>query len=591
MAALAEMVMLSERVPGRMLAWSGGERRLTDLQHVASLLHAAASGEQLGPAALTAWLRQRIAAAAREGGNEELTRRLESDAEAVQVLTIHRSKGLEFPIVYCPFLWEPGWIPEGKRPVYFHDSGAGDTRAIDVGLEGSDYYAHANQYVREERGEDLRLAYVALTRAKHQAIVWWAGSKDSRDSPLGRLLFARDEDGTVEWKGRFVPTDAAAFERLEAVRAKAPAAVSVEWSRLGTPAVWAGAPKPVGELAVARFDRRLDLLWRRTSYTAITAGAHEARVGSEPEEEIVTDEPSEPVAGSGPGAVDGIRDVGTTADGPGALLPLGTMAVGAQVGTVIHRALERVDFAAADLPAALGDVLRGASGRGGADLGCDVEVAAAGVALALQTPLGGGLGELALCDLAPHDRLDELTFELPLAGGETPHGRADLHAIAAARREWLPAGDPLAGYADRLEDPSLSGRLRGYLTGSIDLVLRVGSGRPGFAIVDYKTNWLAGPGEPLTAWHYRPVALREEMLRSHYGLQALLYTVALHRYLRWRLPGYDPESQLLGVHYLFLRGMLGPGTPVVDGERSGVFHWRPPGGLVAALSDVLDGRS
>ena len=82
-----------------------------------------------------------------------------------------------------------------------------------------------------------------------------------------------------------------------------------------------------------------------------------------------------------------------------------------------------------------------------------------------------------------------------------------------------------------------------------------------FAVVDYKTNWLAPPGEELTAWHHRPAALAAEMQHAHYGLQALLYTVALHRYLRWRLPGYDPERNLAGVLYLFLRGMAGPDTP------------------------------
>ena len=162
---------------------------------------------------------------------------------------------------------------------------------------------------------------------------------------------------------------------------------------------------------------------------------------------------------------------------------------------------------------------------------------------------------------------------------------ASLAAIGDVLRAHLPSDDPLHGYAERLDDPSLRRTVRGYLAGSIDLVLRLG-GR--FAIVDYKTNWLAGPGESPTAWHHRPVALAAEMQRAHYGLQALLYTVALHRYLRWRLPGYAPERHLAGVLYLFLRGMTGVDTPVVDGTPCGVFAWRPPDGLVAALSDVLD---
>jgi len=78
------------------------------------------------------------------------------------------------------------------------------------------------------------------------------------------------------------------------------------------------------------------------------------------------------------------------------------------------------------------------------------------------------------------------------------------------------------------------------------------------------------------------------MRHRHYGLQALLYTVALHRYLRWRLPGYDPDRDVAGVLYLFLRGMTGPRTPAIDGEPCGVFAWRPPGALIEALSDVFD---
>ena len=115
-----------------------------------------------------------------------------------------------------------------------------------------------------------------------------------------------------------------------------------------------------------------------------------------------------------------------------------------------------------------------------------------------------------------------------------------------------------------------------------------GSTGLGFAIVDYKTNWLGLAGEPLTLRPYRPAALAAEMHRAQYGLQALLYTVALHRYLRWRLPAYDPSRHLAAVLYLFLRGMAGADTPTVDGSRCGVFVWHPPGELVGALSDVLD---
>ena len=143
--------------------------------------------------ALTAWLRQRIEAAASEGAHgDERTRRLDSDAAAVQVLTIHRSKGLEWPVVYCPYLWDTGRIPDDTTPVYFHRDGQ---RAVDISLTGSGYEANRRSHFAEERGEDLRLAYVALTRARHRTVVHWAGSWDAANSPLTRLLFARDAEG------------------------------------------------------------------------------------------------------------------------------------------------------------------------------------------------------------------------------------------------------------------------------------------------------------------------------------------------------------------------------------------------------------
>ena len=193
----------------------------------------------------------------------------------------------------------------------------------------------------------------------------------------------------------------------------------------------------------------------------------------------------------------------------------------------------------------------------------------AGLRAAIETPLGPVLRGASLRSVARTDRLDELEFELPLAGGDSPTSSFSLGAIGDVLRDHLPADDPLAGYGDRLDDPALRRDVRGYLTGFLDLVVRVrgDDGAPRFAVLDYKTNWLGAPGEDLLAWHYRPEALATEMQRDHYGLQALFYTVALHRYLRWRLPGYDPERNLAGVVYAFVRGMTGPDTPVVDGMR------------------------
>jgi exodeoxyribonuclease V beta subunit len=583
-ASLTEAITLTEGLPARVLVGSDGERRLTDLRHVGQLLHAEAAGGGMGATALTAWLRLRIDEAEDETGDEERSRRLESDEEAVQVLTIHRSKGLEFPVVYYPYLWEPGYIPSGAQPVFFHDPRASNARSIDVGMDGPAYPRHQEQHEIEQRGEDLRLAYVALTRAKHQAVLWWAGSYNCRDGALARLLFARDADGNVPANGSGTPQDAAAVARFETLAAEAPGSISVERSTLATGSRWVGHPAPAAELTVAPFDRRLDWGWRRTSYSDITAGTYEARVASEPEEVVLDDEPAD--ASQHPASRPTDADAAALMATPSLLAE---MPVGVHVGTFVHRVFETTDFAVADLDAELSARVAEAQARRGVDVG-EQEATVAGLRAVIETPLGPLLDGIRLRDMERAERLDELDFEIPLVGGDEPTAQLTLAAIAAVLEDHLPPGDPLAGYAARLRDPALRPSVRGYLTGSIDLVIRVrdAAGIQRFAVADYKTNWLAGSGEQLSAWHHRPSALAAEMLRGHYGLQALLYTVVLHRYLRWRLPGYDPDVNLAGVLYLFVRGMTGAATPTIDGAPCGVFGWQPRKDLIEALSDVLD---
>jgi exodeoxyribonuclease V beta subunit len=268
---------------------------------------------------------------------------------------------------------------------------------------------------------------------------------------------------------------------------------------------------------------------------------------------------------------------------------LAGMPGGTDVGTFVHSVLEHTDFAVADLDAELTARVAQEQLRRHVDIGDPVAVVA-GLRAALETPLGPLVDDVRLCDVGRCDRLDEVAFELPLVGGDAPTAALGIRDVASLLGDHLPAGDMLAGYAERLADPALQPVLRGYLAGSVDLVLRTigADGCQRYSVIDYKTNWLGAEGEDLSAWHYRPAALAHEMQRAHYPLQALLYTCALHRYLRWRLPGYDPRRNLAGVGYLFLRGMGGAVTPRVDGQPCGVFGWRPPASLVEALSDLLD---
>jgi exodeoxyribonuclease V beta subunit len=584
-AALFDLISATEVVPRRVLGRLGGERRLTDLGHVAQLLHAAATEQQLGVSSLTSWLRQRIVDADRYHADDDRALKLDSDAEAVQVLTIHRSKGLEFPIVYHPFAWQPGYIDNDEPPAY-HDDQNDDVWTIDVGgKDAPDISRHRRLRDQEQRGEDLRLLYVALTRAMHQAIVWSAGAWQSHNSPVGRLLFARDEEGVVAAEGTYTPTDDEVAARFEAIAAQVPGRIAVE--RIEAPAGmhWTAEPRPTLELAAASFQRSLDGRWRRVSYSSIVSGLRDQAVATEPELDVVDDEPTAvattAVASSSSDAEEQrLRAVPSLLAG---------MPAGADVGDLLHRVLATSDFASADLEAELGGRLLEQRLRRDTEIG-DPEAVIAGLAATIETPLGPLLGDMRLRDVATADRLDELSFELPLVGGDTPTGKLVLGDIASLLDAHLPAGDPVGAYAERLRDPFVAWNLRGYLTGILDLVVRVrhGDGAQSFALVDYKSNWLGADAESLSAWHYRPSALAEAMARAHYPLQALLYLAALHRFLRARVSDYDAERHLAGVLYLFLRGMTGAGTPRVDGHPCGVFAWRPPATLVTALSDMLD---
>jgi exodeoxyribonuclease V beta subunit len=605
-AALLQQLTVGERLPGRVLGQDDGERTLTDLRHIGQQLHAAATDDHLGIAALVVWLRRRIAEAGREG-DEERTRRLESDAAAVQVLTIHRSKGLEFPVVYCPTLWESGRVDEKPHPILFHDPDQGWRYTLDVSMQsGADQTPPGRREAIELRGEELRLAYVALTRARHRAVTWWCGAFPARDAPLSRLAFDQQPDGEVPTAGRQGKiTDSDARSRFSALAPRgedgAPPLIEVVPVRApDLPRRWQAGAEHHDALEAARFDRTLDDAWGRSSYSSIVAAAHDApQVGSEPELGLMDDEGVVPAEDAAELLVD---------DGPGAAGPLDPREVvspmadlpgGRHVGTLVHDVLEAADFAAPDLEAELAEHVGRAIDRRRVDVG-DPDALVASLAGVLRTPLGPLVDDRSLSTLRRGDRLDELTFELPLVGGEDPTGALRPAAIAALLREHVPPGDPLEGYADRLDDPLLATTLRGHLTGSIDLALRLatnlsgpvedhaGAGRPRYAIVDYKTNRLGEPDRPPTAWDHRPAVLRAEMHRTHYALQGLLYSAALHRFLRWRDPGYDPDRDLAGVLYLFVRGMSGPDTPRVDGVPCGVWSWRPPAGLVPALSDLLD---
>lgn len=572
-AAVFERVSAESGLDARLLAVEAGERTMTDLRHLAQLLNRAAVSESFGITALTRWLTDRIKEPA-AGGSSDRSRRLDSDSAAVQIMTTHGSKGLEFPVVYLPYAWDTLFFSKPST-LLLHENG---NRIRDVGgPSGVGYGARKMINDQEESGEELRLLYVGLTRAETQIVLWWAPGRNTATSSLHRMLFGRIPGIPQPESSYKVLDDATTANRLQSWVGSAADVISIEPVGPGAPSTqqWVGPEEPLVDVAAARFDRTLDLLWRRTSYSALTAHAHDAAhvqpevgVTSEAEHPEKTDEPAEPQSNSEyleDSRLEGIES------------PMNAMPAGAAFGTLVHEALEHVDTSAPDLLAEL--ELRCSAAVASRMAEVDPVALAAALLPVMHTPLGFG----TLADIAPSDHMAELDFELPLAGGDDPaKATVTLKAVAQLMRRHLDATDPLASYPDLLDGIEQT-PLRGFLTGSIDSVLRVPG--PRYVVVDYKTNRLAR-GD-LTTGNFTREKMAQEMMRSHYPLQAILYAVALHRYLRWRQPGYDPQAHLGGVRYLFVRGMVGPHTPA----GCGVFDWNPPTALVVELSDLLAGRA
>ncbi|WP_203567018.1 UvrD-helicase domain-containing protein [Aestuariimicrobium ganziense] len=567
----------------RVLGGQDGERVATDLRHISQLLHDHQRRTDCGVSALRAWLADRVDGGA---GSEEGMRRLESDRGAVQIMTIHRSKGLDLPIVLVPEA--STWTAPTRRrfePVVTHD----DQRRARIKLAPTK--AEESAADQEAADEELRLLYVALTRAKYALRAWWAPSGlNTPRSPLHRALadltttaqspppiVALAEEPAARLLARWGGT---LWQATRVVEPPAPARAALP-----------DKMTPVPELR--RFDREIDPHWRRTSYSALTSDVHDAvsAPGLHPAPRTqIDDEPDdldELAADDGPPTP--IRDDVQPEAGDRKVSPLASFPGGVQFGTLVHAVLEDLDPSVNDLDAELTRASVAAL-----DQVPLPDVSATDLALGLREVVTSSLGSLsqgrALCDYPTTDRLPELVFELPMADDtRRAHSVADL---AAAFTRHLDASDPLGDYGARLGATVAGDRLlAGWLTGSIDAVLRQRDGdTTRYLVLDYKTNRMPlPPDEVLTVQHYSAAAMAEAMMASHYPLQALLYSVALHRFLTLRVPGYDPDQHLGGVGYLFVRGMADDTVEQPLDMPWGVFTWHPPAALVLEASAILEG--
>lgn len=580
----------------RLLSHVGGERDLTDVDHIAELLTAVTAGRAAGASTLLGHLGNITAGMGDEAlAPDVLSRRVDRDDDAVQVLTVHKAKGLEFPVVLCPYLWVSS-ASQGMPHAHLDDRRVLATSWVSDSSGRWTWNKQVHEAnIDEVAGEARRLLYVALTRAKHRSYVWWPSiTGRPRRSPLGELLaHAIDPDGAEPPEG---PAD------LDAVVGRSHGTIEV----VVVPFHDAAVPSTVVEvdgsdvasrqtsdtglsdtdlshtgLEVAVASPPGDRSWRIWSFTSIVSSASPTEDPATTTTTAAapmlggTDEPAleadgAATAGADAGVTvtaDAEADAAVTADAerPGGLrsAPGGTA-----FGTLVHDILERSDFAVDDLDAHLRD--RCAAAMRHRSMRITPVALAAGLAGVLRAPLGGPLGALTLSDVTCSDRLDELQFHLPL-------GRVRADQIGQVLVDHLDADDPLRPWAAGIAASGFAFDLEGLLTGSIDLVMRVDDR---YVVVDYKTNQLGVDAD------YAGTTLVSAMEHHHYPLQAVLYLAALHRYLRWRLPDYDPAVHLGGAAYLFLRGM-DPGRSAAD--AAGVFWWTPSVASVLALDTLLAG--
>jgi len=489
MAMLREL-MAQRHVAENMLATAGGERRLTDILHISELLQEA--GSQLeSEHALVRWLSQHIADPNSNAASQQM--RLESDKHLVKIVTIHKSKGLEYPLVCLPFIANY----RAQDQAFYHDR-----VSFEPVLDLSKADSSIELAEAERLAEDLRLLYVALTRS-----VWHcslgvaplfrrrgekAGESDFHQSALGRLI------------QRGEPKDAAGLRQCLDALCDENIALQIP----GQPDLsrWQMPEPSVPDLGARQITRALVDDWRVTSYSGLQQ--HGQNIAQDLMPKLDVD-------------ASGVGDVVAEPELTPHQFPRG-----ASPGTFLHSLFETLDFTQPVSPEWVLEMLQ----KGGYDAQWQ-PVLTAWITAILEAPLNDS--GISLSQLTAKEKQVEMEFYLPIAGPLT------ANALDAIIREH----DPLSKNSPALNFRQVSGMLKGF----IDLVFRH-EGR--YYLLDYKSNWLGENSEA-----YTRQAMAAAMQSHRYDLQYQLYTLALHRYLRHRIADYNYEDHFGGVIYLFLRGV------------------------------------
>jgi exodeoxyribonuclease V beta subunit len=618
------------------LSLPDAERRLTNLRHLIELLHKSEIENHFGAAGLLAWLKDQ---SDNGSDSDDCELRLESDADAVKIVTLHKSKGLQYGVVFLPFLWDGKLLAKrDKNSFRFHRHLDGEHQLcldVDLNDKSPSRLGHLEDAKQESIQENLRLLYVGITRACHHVVLYWGPfgnnrSKDLATAPLAHMLHGDNCDSSqsrsqtakqkvLTFISQKQPSPDALFSDLEELAAgshasdwiseKGHSETSIATADLSVVdglldrAVLRQVSVPADDDVpeVRQFPiRNLDLKWKRWSYSSLTRGKEaniEITENQQPEDLAVRDYSPDTEGVSEAPYV--IPDDAKKAEN----IPLFSFPRGPEPGTMVHRVLELLDFQTfQEKPPRKRslDEMVSNTGRGlGVGKPEHHQLLCTELKRILCTPLGEQTGDFCLKDLSLRDRLDELDFDLPLGRIREDNLKQRVDPIEFKEVFCQPrAGDSVpADYLSQLRNPDfIWPPLYGFLTGSIDLAFRINAGPDGTSpdqkwfIADYKTNRLGPKGKKISQWqHYDQPWMQAEMAHHHYFIQYHLYLIAMHRYLRLRLPNYSYERNIGGALYLFVRGMRGEDTP--EGPLvPGVFFDKPPVEVIQGLDTLFSGR-
>lgn len=535
--AMFSHMMKREGIKKRVLAYAEGERYLTNLLHLGELLHQAETAHGLGPEGLLQWLSAKRQSD--ETGRDEQQLRLESDARAVRIITMHKSKGLQFEVVFCPFTW--AGVRDDRQAALFHDPRKGDRLTLALGPPIPDVISQ--QARKEALAENLRMLYVALTRARQGCYWVWGRMKGSEVSAPAYLLHGHEIDmDTERWadqlRGTMVAMDHDGWvQSLQELAHRSDGSIAV-CKLPGTVArLHRQADASPISLSVRQSTRRLKRNWRISSFSSLTSGGQDHG-----DVRIATD-----------GTVSDPKNEWTLFDFP----------KGALAGLFFHDLLEHWDHTNKDKQPQGELVSEKLLQHGYAQ---EWWPAVNKMLFTLsQTHLRGPKETFMFNQVKASSRRNEMAFHFPL----NPVGPKQIQEV------FQQFGDnslcrEMAKSVGRLDFAPARGFMKGY----IDMVFRH-QGR--YYLLDWKSNHL-GHGYA----DYLPAQLDITMTETYYFLQYHLYAVALDQWLRHRLVDYQYNAHFGGVFYIFLRGL----NPDAAGG-SGIFYDRPDSKLIFDLNRLL----